>query len=274
MNSAEFTLSTDFLACHCRQLFTLTLQPESVPARGSILFLPPFAEEMNKSRRTVAQQARALAAAGYCVMLLDLSGSGDSSGKFCQATWEDWKADANCAIAHMADRFGLPITLWGLRLGALLASEIAATRSDIESLLLWQPVLNGEQHIDQFLRFELAGQALKGAGGFDRASLWNELRAGRDLQVAGYQLSSRLALGISRNRLADICPGCPVIWLDAARPPPSEPTVANANVIGLWREQGAPVTWACVEGESFWRNVDAPDSPALATATVAALSSL
>jgi len=265
-------MSTEFLVCGDRRLFTLELRPYAVPACGAVLFLPPFAEEMNKSRRTVAVQARALAAAGYCVTLLDPSGCGDSSGNFREATWEHWKADVNCAIAHLTSRSGLPVTLWGLRLGALLGCEIAAARSDIHSLLLWQPVLNGEQHIDQFLRFELAGQALKGTGGFDRAGLWNELRSGRELAVAGYDLSSQLALEISHSRLADLGPGCPVSWLDVARPPAQEPSTASANVIGKWRENGMPVSWACVEGEAFWRNADAPDSPVLISATLAALS--
>ena len=273
MTSARHSIATEFLACGNRRLFTLILQPEGIPPRGAILFLPPFAEEMNKSRHTVAVQSRALAAAGYCVMLLDPSGCGDSSGKFSEATWDDWKSDADCAIASLASRSGLPVTLWGLRLGALLACEIATGRSDIHSLLLWQPVLNGEQRIDQFLRFELAGQALKGTGGFDRASLWYELRSGRALQVAGYELSSQLALGISRSRLADTSPGCSVTWLDVARPLAPEPPVANANVIALWRHAGIRVSWTCAEGEFFWRNVDSPDSPLLVSGTLAALGS-
>jgi alpha/beta superfamily hydrolase len=37
---------------------------------------------MNKARRMAALQARALAALGYGVLLLDLHGCGDSSGDF------------------------------------------------------------------------------------------------------------------------------------------------------------------------------------------------
>ena len=272
MNPAAYAISTEFLNCDGRKLFTLTFKPEGAPARGAVLFLPPFAEEMNKSRRTVALSARALAAAGYCVMLLDPSGCGDSSGDFSEATWGNWKRDADCAITRLKQLFDLPITLWGLRLGALLACDVAVARSDLHSLILWQPVLNGEQHVDQFLRFELAGQALKGKVGFDRASLWNELRNSRPLQVAGYHLSSQLALDIARHRLADLHPGCSVTWLDIARPSAAEPNVASVNVMGLWRKKGVPVTWACSDGEVFWRNVDAPDSPALPVATVTALS--
>jgi exosortase A-associated hydrolase 2 len=260
---ANYSLSTDFLECEGRQLFTVLLQPEGAAVIGSILFLPPFAQEMHKSRRTVAQQARAMAAAGYNVMLLDLSGSGDSSGSFADASWSAWKEDAQCAVAALRARATGPVILWGLRFGALLACDLAQEQPDIDQLLLWQPALNGEQYIDQFLRFELAGQALKGESGFDRAGLWNELRAGRSLEVAGYELSSRLGIEIAHVRLGDMKPGCPVTWIDVTQPAIERPTVPGKTVIDRWLEQGVPVVWKSAEGEPFWRNVDAPDSPAL-----------
>ena len=52
------------------------------PARGAVLHLHAFAEEMNKSRRMVALQARALAEAGFAVLQIDLHGCGDSGGDF------------------------------------------------------------------------------------------------------------------------------------------------------------------------------------------------
>ena len=55
------------------------------PARGGavrarVLYLHPLAEEMNRSRRMAALQARALAAAGCEVLQPDLLGCGDSAG--------------------------------------------------------------------------------------------------------------------------------------------------------------------------------------------------
>src|SRR5882672_8203208 len=61
--------------------------------RGAVLYVHPFAEEMNKSRRMAALQSRALSAAGFAVLQLDLFGCGDSSGEFGDATWDDWVAD-------------------------------------------------------------------------------------------------------------------------------------------------------------------------------------
>ena len=53
-----------------------------VPARGAILYVHPFAEEMNNSRRMAALQARAFSALGFAVLQIDLFGCGDSCGDF------------------------------------------------------------------------------------------------------------------------------------------------------------------------------------------------
>ena len=52
--------------------------------RGALVYIHPFAEEMNRSRRMAALQARALTAQGFGVLLLDLHGCGDSGGDFGQ----------------------------------------------------------------------------------------------------------------------------------------------------------------------------------------------
>jgi alpha-beta hydrolase superfamily lysophospholipase len=67
-----------------------------------VLYLPPLAEELNSSRRTVAQQARALARAGFAVLQIDLLGCGDSSGRLEDARWSDWLHDARAALDWLA----------------------------------------------------------------------------------------------------------------------------------------------------------------------------
>ncbi|WP_229425321.1 hypothetical protein [Massilia sp. Se16.2.3] len=63
--------------------------------RGALVYVHPFAEEMNRSRRMAALQARALAARGIGVLQLDLHGCGDSVGDFGDAT-----GMAGCATSH------------------------------------------------------------------------------------------------------------------------------------------------------------------------------
>ncbi len=73
--------------------------------RGALLYLPPFAEEANRSRRMAVLQARRLAARGWPVLLLDPFGTGDSAGAFHEARWELWLADAARAAAWLATRW-------------------------------------------------------------------------------------------------------------------------------------------------------------------------
>src|SRR6218665_17582 len=86
--------------------------------RGQMLYLHPFAEEMNKTRRMAALQARALAQAGFEVLQLDLLGCGDSAGDFGDASWQGWLDDVHLACAWLQSQpRPAPLWLWGLRAG-------------------------------------------------------------------------------------------------------------------------------------------------------------
>jgi exosortase A-associated hydrolase 2 len=257
MNSSEYTITADFLDCGGRKLFYLLLQPATVEPHSCILYLPPFAEEMHMSRHIVASQARELAARGYTVMLLDPTGCGDSGGEFVDASWQIWLDDAAFAAHTLQGIGGGPLTLWGLRLGALLACEVSLKLSNIQKLLLWQPILNGEQQIDQFLRLRSAASVLSTPLTFNRKALWAELRAGGSLEIAGYELSSELALEMSTSRLNDLSPKCMVNWLEAGTSPDGRLSVASENVLTHWQERGVQVDSRFVCGDPFWRTPDA-----------------
>src|SRR5437763_1590993 len=119
---AEPSAEPFFLKSGTGQRFCL-FHPPAASCRGAGLDVHPFAEEMNRSRRMAALQARALSALGYGVLQIDLYGCGDSSGDFGDAHWDLWKQDLAAGAAWLRQRLDQPITLWGLRLGALLAID-------------------------------------------------------------------------------------------------------------------------------------------------------
>ena len=106
MTSENCLITADFLVHQDRKLFYVQAEPSHGDIRASILFLHPFAEEMHRSRHMVASQARALAGAGYRVMLLDLYGCGDAGGEFTDATWDIWQQDAAYAAESLAGSGG------------------------------------------------------------------------------------------------------------------------------------------------------------------------
>lgn len=261
MSHEKFSISADFLEHPQRPLFHVLLEPRTAALRGAILFLPPFADEMHMSRHVVASCARELAASGYVVLMPDLTGCGDGYGSFADASWSTWLDDAFFALQVLREKYSVPISLWGLRCGGLLASVLAAREEGIKQLVLWQPVLNGEQQIDQFLRLEAAATALKSGETFDRRALWDALRAGNSLEIAGYELPSQLALEMAPVRLSALRPRCDVQWLEIS----SATTVSPATLAAAsaWQQEGVSVKYAVVSGEPFWRTIDAGVNKAL-----------
>ena len=114
---------------HGQRFCLLHSAATGVVPRGAILYIHPFGDEMNKSRRMAALQSRAFAERGYEVLQVDLFGCGDSSGDFRNATWEIWLADVRAAWDWLAARSTHPVWLWGLRTGCLLIDAAARLRN-------------------------------------------------------------------------------------------------------------------------------------------------
>jgi exosortase A-associated hydrolase 2 len=243
-------------------------------ARGSIVYVHPWAEEMNKSRSMVATMARQLREQRYEVMTLDLEGCGDSAGDFGDATWERWTDDVLDAIAWLRQQgAGGPLWLWGLRAGTLLATAAARRAPEPCHLLLWQPALQGRQVLQQFLRLRTAAQWT--SAGPDKAATPSpqaELKAGRATEIAGYRLSPALASGLEQARLepTGLAPGR-LVWLDVATAAgPASPAGIAAQ--DAWRAAGWQVDAQVVQGPAFWQTTEIEPAPELARATLDALS--
>jgi exosortase A-associated hydrolase 2 len=184
--------------------------------RGAFVYVHPFGDEMNRTRRMAALGARALARAGYGVLQIDLAGCGDSSGEFGEARWQTWKDDLALARGWLAGRLGRTAGVWGLRLGALLAldhaADLAASGDEPPHLLLWQPVLAGATYLTQVLRLRMAGDlvgANAGTGGHGADSpqaLRALLGGGSAVEIGGYLLAPELAAALDRLDAVHLAP--------------------------------------------------------------------
>jgi exosortase A-associated hydrolase 2 len=238
--------------------------------RDALVYLHPFAEEMNKTRRMAALQARALAARGVGVLQIDLHGCGDSSGEFGDARWESWKADVNAARAWLQQRLGRPAGLWGLRLGALMALDVAAGAQEVpHRLLLWQPVINGAAVMNQFLRLRIAADMVQeGAANGGTKALRAALEQGRSVEIAGYELAPQLAAAIDPLDASVLAPrGCRIDWFEvlpaAGRPLPP----ASSRIAAIWQAQRIDFGVHLVQGEPFWTTPEIAECAALLDAT-------
>jgi len=266
-----------FLKTADGQRFCL-FHPAAAPCRGGLLYLHPFGEEMNKSRRMAALQARALAAQGYAVLQLDLHGCGDSSGDFSEARWDGWLQDVALGRQWLEARLGRPVGIWGLRLGALLALDYARRAvadgwRAPERLLLWQPVHNGAAFLTQFLRLRMANEMLaseaSGEAKTGTAALRDMLRAGTPLEVAGYELAPALADAFDALDMAALAPPCPVSWLDVVAAEGRAQSPAGAKIARAWEQHGVTLDVQVAVGAQFWATQEITDCPALVEATTA-----
>lgn len=242
----------------------------------AVVFVPAFAEEMNKSRHVVAQLARRLAASGIGVLLIDLLGCGDSTGTLEDATWDAWRDDIDLATGWLRDHGYGRLLVWGMRLGGLLAAECAADSGGVyERCILWQPVVSGDTFLSQFLRLSVANLMLSGStAGVSVAQLRSRLAGGETIEVAGYRLTPALAASLGMAALSR--PLCPVEWFEVVAEQGRAPSPAALRVAEGWRASGTEVTMTTVAGESFWGAANAAElvqCPTLVDATATAAES-
>jgi uncharacterized protein len=244
------------------------------PARAAVLYVHPFADEMNKCRRMAALQARALADDGCAVLQIDLAGCGDSSGDFGDASWQDWIDDIAAAAEWLRARCAVPLWLWGLRAGCLLAAA-AAPRVQPAGLLFWHPVVQGKLQLQQFLRLKAAGHLLEGGAKQVMDTLRRELAGGSTVSVAGYRLSPALAQGLEQATIArppQVPAGLRLEWLELSTRDDATLSPVSQAALAAWAAAGWRTRSALVTGPSFWQTVEIEDAPALLPATLQAIA--
>jgi len=246
-----------FLSSLSGRIFAVHHSPRHAESvRGHVLVVPPFNEEANRCRSMVTLLARALAPIGVGVLVVDLYGTGDSEGEYRDARWAHWIEDVQAARAWLEGQPGGCIALLGIRLGAILAVQThqQSCNADV-GMILWQPVVDGKLHLNQFLRVRMAAQ-------LDRPDLPKEttaamrkvLEEGSTLEVAGYELHPELVRAIDAARLTDFVPTArSLLWLDHVTAESPDITPAAARAIETWRAKGVAAQATTFTGPMFWQ---------------------
>lgn len=247
-------------------LFTIIhAPPEDKEVRGWILHIPAFCEEMNKSRPMVRMGAEALSNLGFVVVIPDLFGTGDSDGELGDADWQGWRTDLEHLVDWLSEAGATDITLWGLRLGCLMAAELSLTCSlPVRQLLLWQPVHDGRQFVNQFLRLRIASSMLDGRTETVK-SLWHELSDRGQLHVAGYPLSEPLLTQVASLKLTTFTPPASICvdWFDISENDRSSNSPVVEKLAALWRGSGVKLSIHRITGAKFWATQEISYAPEL-----------
>ena len=186
-----------------RRLFGLFSPAERKrsPSRAAVL-CHPWGREYEHAHRSMRMLDSTLSAAGFDVLRFDYYGSGDSNGEASEVTLAGWESDIVAAVEEIKDTTGTArVALVGLRLGATLAARVAARmRTCVRDLVLWDPVVFGDEYLDEMWHREpaVAGCAVRSA----------DVGGGHEMQ--GYPLTDTLEHEIRALNLIDLVPSLPV----------------------------------------------------------------
>lgn len=263
-------LNPVYLAGKKGRLFIQQFLPKTGNSDHAVLLVPPFAEELNKSRRMLALLGRELSQAGKRVVLPDLYGTGDSGGDFSDADWQTWNLDLACVIDLLIDSGAQQISVVGLRMGCLLAADTLLTKDvPIQQLIFWQPNLSGKQMLNQFLRLRVALGMMSGRRE-SIADLRQLAMNHGEVEVAGYSLSQSMIQELDQLEMAVLLEDLPIPlhWIEVlARADQSLPLPVQ-NLQQTFRSNGMALTTDAIVGESFWATQEITEVPELIQRTL------
>lgn len=140
-----FGQDSDLYGC-----FHLTADYAHAPA---LLICQPIGHEYERCHRAMRQLAVQAARKGFSTLRFDYHSTGDSAGACDELSLSQMRLDIEQAIKCCCDKTGVArLTVVGLRMGATLAAQLAGTRSEIDSLVLYAPVFDGETLLAEWQR--------------------------------------------------------------------------------------------------------------------------
>lgn len=195
-------------------------QPNAVVVCG------PWGQEYLRSHRSLKHLSTLLSRSGVDVLRFDYYGTGDSAGDMCDGDLAGWEADIDTAIDELKDTISASqVGLIGLRLGATLAARVASRRHDIDRLALWDPVVIGEEYLNDLDR-TVAEVA------FQNGPTPEAPGAAGERTVLGFPMAGDLARDIAKLTLADSLPTLPARTLIlASQPLPSHGTLRYQHAV-------------------------------------------
>lgn len=251
------------------RLYGMAYTPAGTPA-GAVVFCHPLFEERKSAGRVMVDMARALCAGGFAVATFDYRGCGDSPGEFREFSVPDWLTDIGAALDFIKQRSpAAPVGLLGVRLGAALALQTAADRSDIAFAVLWEPAVNGRQYIEQELRKKLMKEMMTfGKGRQTRESLLKTLEQGGEVDFDGYPITAKLyrdLCGIDLTRAATTTKSRSLIVHVTSRDASSSPMAQLQNAL---QQSGSTSDLRLVNEPPFWNLIGIADCRSLIQETV------
>lgn len=265
------SLSGHFVASVRGRIFLVLREPATYRHNqpSCVLVVPPFGEELNRSRELITDFSVGLLDAGLATAVLDLYGTGDSDGLLDQADWGTWRSDVVTAVDWLAAENLIVVGLLAIRMGCALAAECAKELNlRLRSSVFWEPVPSGRQTIDATLRLRTAASLLEGRQTETVKALRKRLDRGESIEAGGYCLSPNLVRSMDAVELAtiDTVPLGPLAWIQLVR---NEASVSQCDsVLPDSGEHNPSITPIRIVGAPFWTIAEPTENPELVEASV------
>lgn len=137
-----------------RRLFGIYEAAARTFASRGVVLCHPWGNEYIHAYRAMRQLSKLLSAAGIHTLRFDYFGTGDSDGDVAAGDLGGWETDIQAAVKELKDTTGSKrVSLVGLRLGATLAANLAVrVGAEINSLVLWDPIVSGVEYLTEIRR--------------------------------------------------------------------------------------------------------------------------
>lgn len=215
-----------------RRLCGALHEPAGSPKSTGVLLCYPGVQEYNATHWAFRKLAGQLAREGFHTLRFDYSCTGDSAGDAYDARVEQHVEDIATAAEELKDATGVgKVSLVGMRLGALLATDAVSRGLPVRDLVLWEPVAGGGEYVSDL---EVLDEHL--------ASHKQHRITQPRIELAGYPFPRRMRdelLGLSLEALVPRAASRVSMLLMADTP-------ATVQTRAAWERAGVRHTWRMV----------------------------
>jgi pimeloyl-ACP methyl ester carboxylesterase len=185
-----------------KTLFGMHHPPPTAARAVGVVLCNPLGQEAIRGHRAYRQLTSLFNKARFHVLRFDYFSTGDSAGESFEADPAQWIEDVGTAADELKDITGVTkLAFVGLRLGATLALLASQDRKDLDSVVLWDPVVFGAAYLEELRATHLEYMAQELGDGF------NPARASVASEALGFPLTDALVLGLKATDLTSIA-GC------------------------------------------------------------------
>lgn len=247
----------------------ILLQASTVPqSEHAVLILPPFAEEMNKSRHIISQLMQQNKQAGISSFMLDHYGTGDSEGDLDLATTDIWRQDLQLLLAQLQTAGFSRLSVVAIRFGAMQLFDLLNHQPlalQLDKVVLWQPLLDISRFWLQLYRLKITEQMALGQK-LTQAELEQSLQQDNTLEIAGYPISKAFSestrqLNIQPPAILATASNC---WFEISQLPNVAATTQKAVT---HYQQSFPLSFQHISNAPFWNTQELATADNLINAT-------